>query len=123
MESTSPDDFAATATAATASTSLLQATHQSSFSSESSFVIAPSRTSTSSNRDSLSLRPTFMEKFRPPVATKFMQQILQSQLQNKIYHADEAQKLSKIIAEDIKAKLIGKYFLNTEYRRPNATAH
>ncbi|KAI7822901.1 Tctex-1, partial [Gamsiella multidivaricata] len=45
-------------------------------------------------------------RFRPPVATKFMQQILQSQLQNKIYHADEAQKLSKIIAEDIKAKLI-----------------
>ncbi|KAF9207028.1 hypothetical protein BGZ59_011375 [Podila verticillata] len=65
------------------------------------------RTSTSSDRDSFSLRPTFMQKFKPPVATKFMQQILQTHLQHKVYHAEESQKLSKLIAEEIKTKLIG----------------
>ncbi|KAF9914392.1 hypothetical protein FBU30_002569, partial [Linnemannia zychae] len=44
--------------------------------------------------------------FRPPVATKFMQQILQTNLQHKTYNAEEAQQLSKSIAEEIKAKLI-----------------
>ncbi|KAF9304219.1 Tctex1 domain-containing protein 2 [Mortierella antarctica] len=64
------------------------------------------RTSTSSDRDSFSLRPTFMQKFKPPVATKFINQILQTHLQHKVYHAEESQKLSKLIAEEIKTKLI-----------------
>ncbi|KAF9279163.1 Tctex-1 family-domain-containing protein [Linnemannia elongata] len=59
-----------------------------------------------SHRDSISLRPTFMQKFRPAVATKFMQQILQTHLQHKVYNADEAQRMSKLIAEEVKAKLI-----------------
>ncbi|KAF9895968.1 hypothetical protein BX616_008434, partial [Lobosporangium transversale] len=69
-------------------------------------LMTPSRTSMSSDRDSFSLRPTFMQKFRPPVATKFMQQIIQTHLQNKVYRADEGQQLSKTIAEEIKQKLI-----------------
>ncbi|KAF9346679.1 Tctex1 domain-containing protein 2, partial [Mortierella sp. AD094] len=81
--------------------------HHSSTSSESSIsMIPPGRTSTSSDRDSFSLRPTFKQKFRPPVATKFMQQIIQAHLQSKVYNAEESQKLSKVIAEEIKAKLI-----------------
>ncbi|KAF9118906.1 Tctex1 domain-containing protein 2, partial [Mortierella sp. 14UC] len=86
--------------------------HQSSNESSSSSVFAGGigRNSTSSDRasdrDSISLRPTFMQKFRPPVATKFMQQILQTHLQHKVYNADEAQRMSKLIAEEIKAKLI-----------------
>lgn len=46
-------------------------------------------------------------RFKPPVATKFMQQILQTHLQHKVYHAEESQKLPKLIAEEIKTKLIG----------------
>lgn len=46
-------------------------------------------------------------RFRPAVATKFMQQILQTHLQHKVYNADEAQRMSKLIAEEVKAKLIG----------------
>ncbi|KAG0321290.1 hypothetical protein BGZ99_004031 [Dissophora globulifera] len=96
MGSTASED-SATASAAGA--------HQYS-ASESSSVPASRRTSTSSRRDSFSLRPTFMQKFRPQVATKFMQQIIQSHLQSKSYRAEEAQKLSKTIAEEIKSKLI-----------------
>ncbi|CAO3574931.1 unnamed protein product [Mortierella alpina] len=66
----------------------------------------PGRTSTSSERDSFSLRPTFMQKFRPPVAAKFIQQILNTNLSHRIYQVDECQKLSKQIAEEVKAKLI-----------------
>ncbi|KAF9351123.1 Tctex1 domain-containing protein 2 [Mortierella sp. NVP85] len=36
-----------------------------------------------------------------------MQQILEKQLQGKTYQADECQTLSKVIAEEIKLKLIG----------------
>lgn len=36
-----------------------------------------------------------------------MQQILQTHLQHKVYLAEESQKLSKLIAEEIKTKLIG----------------
>lgn len=36
-----------------------------------------------------------------------MQQILQTHLQHKVYNADEAQRMSKLIAEEVKAKLIG----------------
>ncbi|KAG0018874.1 Tctex1 domain-containing protein 2, partial [Entomortierella chlamydospora] len=49
---------------------------------------------------------SYVQIFRPPVATKFMQQIIQAHLQNKVYNAEECQKLSKVIAEEIKAKLI-----------------
>ncbi|KAF9428790.1 hypothetical protein BGZ94_001061 [Podila epigama] len=35
-----------------------------------------------------------------------MQNILQTHLQNKVYQSDESQKLSKLIAEEIKTKLI-----------------
>ncbi|KAF9943466.1 Tctex1 domain-containing protein 2, partial [Modicella reniformis] len=36
-----------------------------------------------------------------------MQQILQTQLQNKTYQPEESQTLSKVMAEEIKSKLIG----------------
>ncbi|KAG0239614.1 hypothetical protein BGX31_002623 [Mortierella sp. GBA43] len=62
----------------------------------------------STSTDSFSLRPTFMQKFRPPVATKFMQQVLDKHLMSKVYQAEECQLLSKVIAEEIKSKLIGK---------------
>ncbi|KAG0252913.1 Tctex1 domain-containing protein 2 [Mortierella polycephala] len=94
---------------ASATTTTMQAgqhPQQSNPSTESSAIMTPSRTSISSDRDTFSLRPTFMQKFRPPVATKFMQQILQAHLQHKVYHADECQKLTKLIAEEVKAKLI-----------------
>ncbi|KAG0225629.1 hypothetical protein BGW42_004209 [Actinomortierella wolfii] len=48
-----------------------------------------------SNRDSFSLRPTFMEKFKPQVASKFMQQILQDTLVNKTYNAKENMELNR----------------------------
>ncbi|KAG0046023.1 Tctex1 domain-containing protein 2 [Gryganskiella cystojenkinii] len=47
-----------------------------------------------------------MQKFKPPVATKFMQQILQNHLLHAVYHGEESQRLSKLIAEEIKTKLI-----------------
>ncbi|KAF8924488.1 hypothetical protein BGZ58_001730, partial [Dissophora ornata] len=99
MGSTTSDD-----SATMASTTNIH--YQSHSGSDTSSVIAPGRTSTSSDRDSFSLRPTIVQKFRPPVATKFMQQIIQSHLQNKVYNADDVQKLSKTIAEEVKAKLI-----------------
>ncbi|GJJ69500.1 tctex1 domain-containing protein 2 [Entomortierella parvispora] len=79
---------------------------QDSSSTSSSAILAQGRTSTSSDRDSFSLRPTFMQKFKPPVATKFMQQILQNHLLHAVYHGEESQRLSKLIAEEIKTKLI-----------------
>lgn len=36
-----------------------------------------------------------------------MQQILQNHLHNAVYHGEESQRLSKLIAEEIKTKLIG----------------
>ncbi|KAG0273994.1 Tctex1 domain-containing protein 2, partial [Linnemannia exigua] len=87
-----------------------QPSNESSSSSGAAFGGGIGRNSTSSDRasdrDSISLRPTFMQKFRPPVATKFMQQILQTHLQHKVYNAEEAQRMSKLIAEEVKAKLI-----------------
>lgn len=37
-----------------------------------------------------------------------MQQIIQTHLQSKVYNPDDSQGLSKLIAEEIKTKLIGK---------------
>ncbi|KAG0250613.1 hypothetical protein DFQ27_009322, partial [Actinomortierella ambigua] len=59
-----------------------------------------------SNRDSLSLRPTFMEKFKPQIASKFIQQILQDTLANKTYHAKDSQLWSSAISKQVKQKLI-----------------
>ncbi|KAF9426160.1 Tctex1 domain-containing protein 2, partial [Entomortierella beljakovae] len=103
----SSDDSATMVATTTSQIPQYRHQHNSSSSSESSMSnIAPGRASTSSDRDSISLRPTFKQKFRPQVATKFMQQIIQTHLQGQLYQAEETQKLSKIIAEEIKAKLI-----------------
>ncbi|KAF9577082.1 Tctex1 domain-containing protein 2 [Lunasporangiospora selenospora] len=81
--------------------------HPSDLSSSSSNGQPVGHMSVNSDRDStISLRPTFMQKFRPAVAIKFMQQVLLNHLQHKTYNPESTLTLSKTIAEEIKAKLI-----------------
>ncbi|RKP09933.1 flagellar inner arm dynein light chain [Thamnocephalis sphaerospora] len=51
------------------------------------------------------IRPNFTQKFRPAVATKIIQQVLQEQLRNATYDAETATATATQLADMIKTKM------------------